>query len=1246
MIFTDGGVHINGQSPLLTTGSSNPWVLNPNYYPSFSGDTMYGTLTSVIPGQYLAAPGITQPVSIAALGTIAGCPTTDFPMCGTYILTGAPNAAGTLGSPGSPVAITLTGIGGGGALAPGPALTIRDQGPGVTFPATSISCTGFGACTGTGSVTVSGTFDTSVLGGAPTTIQAQVSLTAGGPPVPGCAACSWTNLSDYAATLSSGTVWNWSGKALAIPASAGPLFVSVRAANGTAYATMPNFMKVGLTFDVNGEGNVGPFFALQGGVAINYFQGLWGNNFWAGNSSVVSSSLDQGPPLAGTTWAPGITQMAAGDRFWVNGNVPLVEGTGFLQQLLTNAFGGWPVTLANRVRDGVGSQVETTGNAFQSQNVALGDGSKTAFCSAAIYCANVAASGPLWFNAASLTGATLAGASISGTTLSIPATVLTTPVGIARGALEPGMVLTDTTGNITGSPTLVNCLTNCTLAAFNSDLAQTWTISSSQTVSAETMRADPAGGPLGLPSSAPWPLNYIAQQATLPFISAGGGFGAEMIQAGTFKILQTVSGVTTTLCQDTTVFAYNNLGGNCTGAGVSSSFVNYLSGDYGVTFSSPPPSGAVLVATWTNIASPNSATGASARPHGLDFIGDGKNGAVSALMAKTPGGMNGHVWGAEQADVGQMIFGGFTPLSYALGAPGYSQEMGWHFGTRFPSTIPGQLANTPFISGNFWRDGGAAGFILPTQAGGVAHDQVYTQWSIDVATPSTFSGTISGSTLTLSGAATGQMWEGEVLGCNPFSLGCQVALGTQIQKLASGTWGANGSTYTLTQAGCNPAPADCTTTPFAMENAVIYPGPSIYAGSLNDIVVQGSVPTSAPGQSFHATSGFAGGGGRVGRRWAAQIWGGLTSLANASNPTLSRAKGAVPGSACDAASSASPCFDITTTFNASATATVALVSGVSVATVTGGLSANQRPFVVGQALSCSGCATGQVITAVSLPPTQDTTRASASQVGNTFTITSSGNLGVTGATTVSGICAGTSGSGSNCIDVAFDVNTTNGTYGTTAGLATCGENNLNGNAPLAQPPNGICQSNGVGSLVKGFRIGTTQASWSLTSGTVYDDGADPNGGGFNQNLAFTCNIVAAKVVQCVKGPTWTSGVPALGQWASGSTFVEYGDTDLAASRVTGLEAYPGGQSPPIHRRVRLYAWGLQGHGGGRAAELGDLCVEHRRADAELRCRALRRGDRLSGEWIERLGHQSHGYGRLGAQRELAGALNSERGDGH
>ena len=120
-----------------------------------------------------------------------------------------------------------------------------------------------------------------MLGGTPTTIQAQISQSPGGPPVPGCSACAYTNLSGYSAALSAGTVFNWNGQALNIPGSSGPLYVSVRAGNGPAYATMPSFIKMGLVFDWQGDAQLlstlsNPGIGNSAGTANSFFNGLWG----------------------------------------------------------------------------------------------------------------------------------------------------------------------------------------------------------------------------------------------------------------------------------------------------------------------------------------------------------------------------------------------------------------------------------------------------------------------------------------------------------------------------------------------------------------------------------------------------------------------------------------------------------------------------------------------------------------------------------------------------------------------------------------------------------------------------------------------------------------------------------------------------------------------------------------------------------------------------------------------------------
>ena len=604
MLVTDGGVNISSNIPILmgavgpTVGGVVTWIINPTYYPenvTYTG--LNATFSTLIPGQYVqgatASVGLTTPVSIIGYGTGVGG-------VGTYLLSNA--ASNGIGSSGSPAAFITTGIGDAGAVAPGPAITIRDLGAGVAFPVTNYS-------TGTGALTLDGTFDTSVLGGTPTTIQAQVSLTAGGPPVAGCAACSWTNLSGYVTTLRSGTIFNWSGQALAIPASAGPFFVSVRAANGTAYATMPSLMKVGLVFDWNGEGQTGALSGNQGGSSISSFLGLWGVNSW-----VSSNTLDQGPPVVGN-WLPAQTNMVAGDRFGVLGaGIPLSEGIGDYEQQLTNAF-GWPVVMINSVRDGVGIAPEIMGGVAQSQTIGVGDGTTTTWCSASKFCAasGVSGAGPLYFTAAYQTGANLAGATVAGTTLSIPAgnqtgTTANTS-GIVLGDLAPGFILN------TG-PVLSACLTGCSSTAHqptygSPSAAETWSLTCSGSCSTTApTRADPPGG-------APWPSYNI--QGIAPYSATFvNGFGTQLIQAGTFEV--SVNG--TVVCQDSSAFAYNVQGGNCTGAGIASSFVNYATGDYSITWTSAPTG--PIVASWTNIVSPDSnATPSLNRPAGFDFFGNG-----------------------------------------------------------------------------------------------------------------------------------------------------------------------------------------------------------------------------------------------------------------------------------------------------------------------------------------------------------------------------------------------------------------------------------------------------------------------------------------------------------------------------------------------------------------------------------------------------------------------------------------------
>ncbi|HTZ67920.1 MAG TPA: hypothetical protein VMB83_10725, partial [Roseiarcus sp.] len=413
MLVTDGGANI-GTPLIITSGSGSSWSVAPNYAAPFSGDsTMVAVSTRLTAGMYVQNSSIATPVKILS-GTPGLC-TSGAWGCGTYTLSNSAN--GSVGSSGSPVAFTATGASDGGAVAPGPALTIKDPGPGVTFPVTN-----YGA--GTGTIFLSGDYSTGSLGGTPSAIQAQVSYTAQGPAVSGCSACAWTTLAN--SSISGG---HWSGQAINIPAG-GPYYVSVRAANGTSYATLPSFIDVGLVFDAWGEGQMfSVVTGTAGGWAVPTYNGIWGVNTASSNFY----SYDTGPAVA-TNVYPSQTQVLAADSAAVTGGSGSVlsEGVANFEQGLQNSM-GYPVTLAEWDRDGAGIGVFATGQVVQSQTIGLGDGSTTTWCSASTFCSHVGQGAQLAFNYAGMTGAALGSSSISGTMLTVGT--------ITQGSLEPGAVL-------------------------------------------------------------------------------------------------------------------------------------------------------------------------------------------------------------------------------------------------------------------------------------------------------------------------------------------------------------------------------------------------------------------------------------------------------------------------------------------------------------------------------------------------------------------------------------------------------------------------------------------------------------------------------------------------------------------------------------------------------------------------------------------------------------------------------------
>ena len=311
MAVNDGGASLTA-SPLLVTAviggrtSNYGYTVAGNYYPSISADaTMQASLTTLVPGEYIQNSAITNPVKIVGYGSGA------IGLLGNYTLSASPNASGAVGSSGSPVVFTGTTITDGGAIAPGSALTIRDQGPFITFPLTNI-----GAKTGT--IALSGDYNTGTLGGTPSGIQVLVSNSANGPPLAGCTPCNWGAL---IGTISGG---KWSGTLAGIPGG-GPYFVSVRATNGIGYATLPNSVKVGWVFALWGQGQADLIQAQQSGTYTSWFSGLWGYGGWAGAFGGNEHYL-QGPPVT-ANFVPGQAAGYAGDRFGVGGTgIPISEG--------------------------------------------------------------------------------------------------------------------------------------------------------------------------------------------------------------------------------------------------------------------------------------------------------------------------------------------------------------------------------------------------------------------------------------------------------------------------------------------------------------------------------------------------------------------------------------------------------------------------------------------------------------------------------------------------------------------------------------------------------------------------------------------------------------------------------------------------------------------------------------------------------------------------------------------------------
>jgi hypothetical protein len=1268
------------------TPTTSAGTVQKNYFPvnyTFPGsDTLYAFQTRIVTGQWVMGPNITTPAMVTGQLTTAACssgppiPAGVKGECGTYSLSTAAN--GTVRSGG----LFMSGVGAAGAISPGLALTIDNPGLGIIYPITPLSSPLVGT------MAIKGTYNAGLLGGTPTSIQAQVSQTPGGPPVAGCSGCAWQTI------LLGPTGGTWAGTVSNI-IPGGPYYVSVRAGNGVNYTTMPNPVGVGTNYAPFGQGNNG---WLYNNDASQVF--TWGNNSEVAYPPGAATGATPvfGPPVVGNI-TPNYPGQVALDSY--GANAFLGEGTSAIMQNTSDMLGG-PTGMANFTNNGINSLfIAAEDNILQTQTIGIGDGSSTVFSSGAGFGGTVGGAGSNssvvnsqtttlttggittaglmntllptgnWNSLApgdALSCATcMGGGAYSGVIVAaaptVPAGSSTQLTGLGGAgtyqvspapspAIASGQVLTIThnllvfnsalpfgagvlatynsadqsltinsftSGNLglapsmvvsdgTNTATMVGCIATCNQS---NPVSSKWKLSAalSNPGVSMAMAINPATG------AAPW--GGAPSIATSPLVSqfaVGGNGGGNIVKYGTFKVL--VDGVV--VCSDAgTIFSWQLNGASCTDAGASvvntaKSWVNYVYGTYSITFNSAVGLNKNITAQWVDCSTLN----ADFTFNNVCWMGNGQNtdGIYSSVAART-GGING--WLNAQ----QVIP---APAAEPDGVVNNAKVYNDTFANNMARLHNGHVG-MPLLTAGMSRWEGA----VMLYKFGNAQGQNTELYMDDAVTKSQFSGTVGttgGSSgqwtaiLTLTSNVTGSIWDGEFIDCNPDSNSCSstaLAAGqglpplTEIVGLCTvslcGTvspagLGQNGSTYLLTSTVTNPTGFNAVNPPIAMDNALYYqPGNGAYVGPAYDVGDQ----TGATGIGNDVPEQFAGpfSSIRVGQRngiaAAAAIAGDLTK---GSAPTISRTKAA----GCTPSSSTSPCGDTGSTYAAAGTS-ASWTNGQNTITIPGGIAAGTRPFVAGHLITClPSCGSNLIVTNISLPP--DVSSATGQgQAGQFLTLTLSGNVNSTasGTGTVTGGCTGTSSTPS-CVDITWNI-VTGGTYaGQSARIETCGVNNLmgtNANSGTTPPfgvnsssgfykvPNGTCVPTGVGSLVMGFRIGSAALTDSLAAinvpatfpatgiyssvGSAYFDGADYgfHAGVIQQNSAFTCNIVDAVTVQCVKGPQfnlpgWSAalyGTTAMdglysgpGVWPIDTTYVSYGD-NVSTGLTAGLQGNAGGQ---------------------------------------------------------------------------------------
>jgi len=190
-------------------------------------------------------------------------------------------------------------------------------------------------------------------------------------------------------------------------------------------------------------------------------------------------------------------------------------------------------------------------------------------------------------------------------------------------------------------------------------------------------------------------------------------------------LVQTILRGSLSIVSNGSIVATDDGHGNIVGVSVASGSINYLTQALTVTFVTAPA--AAPLAQWTNIVDFDPGIGAANDAStyvGYDFFGTGpaSSGAMSAIMARLPGGVSMMMLGQCAANESEFVG------SYAAGAQSMTAKWSYVLETKFPSDFPQYAPQTPVLSLGYSRDVQPASSVGYQALGGCV------RWSEDFGT--------------------------------------------------------------------------------------------------------------------------------------------------------------------------------------------------------------------------------------------------------------------------------------------------------------------------------------------------------------------------------------------------------------------------------------------------------------------------------------------------------------------------------